>query len=163
MSRCYLCYLENLRAGAAPAQDEAPPKVAHNASGVEPRGEVAAGSSAAAGSGAGVAGTEVPVPLPRPWPEVVPVAALAADLPDPGRVFWWFSTTPLPDQRISAGQPVPAPVGSRLPPEADYWCHEGDAEWTQVDRTARPKPPVRKRTRAKAKGRRTGSHRSPPS
>jgi hypothetical protein len=71
--------------------------------------------------------------------------------PNPTRPFWWFSTTPLPDRRISAGQPVQAPPGSRLPLEADYWCHEGDAEWTKVDRSVRPKPEPKKAKRKKWK------------
>jgi len=72
---------------------------------------------------------------------------LANHLPDPTRPFWWFSTTPLPDRRISAGCAVLATAGNRLPLEADFWCHEGDSQWTKVDRTIRPKPEMKKRTK----------------
>ena len=80
-------------------------------------------------------------------PECVPLALLAGHLPDPDRPFWWFSTSPLPDRRIPAGCPIQAATGDRLPSEADYWCHEGDAAWVKVDRTSRPKPPMKPRNK----------------
>ncbi|MFO0804409.1 MAG: hypothetical protein U0791_14960 [Gemmataceae bacterium] len=74
---------------------------------------------------------------------------LAPALPDPARDFWWFSTTPLPDRRIAAGQAVMETRGSRLPMEADYWCHDGDGSageaWRKVDRSVRPKPAMKRR------------------
>jgi hypothetical protein len=54
--------------------------------------------------------------------------------PDPGRPFWWFSSTSDPGRRIVAGRAIEEPRGSRLPSDADYWCHEGDGAWTIVDR-----------------------------
>jgi len=85
--------------------------------------------------------------LEKESPEI-PLDSLAHDLPDPTRPFWWFSTTPLPNRRISAGCPEHETAGSRLPLEADYWCHEGDEQWTKVDRAARPKPEMKKRPKA---------------
>jgi len=88
-------------------------------------------------------------PLPEQGSPEVPLDSLAQDLPDPTRPFWWFSSTPLPDRRISAGCSVLATMGSRLPLEADYWCHEGDDQWTKVDRAVRPKPEMKKRPKAR--------------
>src|SRR4051794_2800722 len=36
-------------------------------------------------------------------PGSVPLSQLAPHLPDPARPFWWFSSTPLPHRKISAG------------------------------------------------------------
>lgn len=58
-------------------------------------------------------------------------------LPDPSRPFWWFSSSPL-----RTGE---CPAGYRIPPEADYWCHEGDKAWTLVDRSLVPPPPPQPR------------------
>lgn len=72
---------------------------------------------------------------------LIPLASLGEGLPDPARPFWWFSTGRV-SKRVRAGCPVMAKPGSRIPPEADYWCHEGDAEWARVDRV--PEPPAKK-------------------
>ena len=73
-------------------------------------------------------------------PASVALDSLATNLPDPDRAFWWFSSTPLPHLRISAGRPVEEKAGTRLPAEADYWAHEGAEKWEAVDRSAVPKP-----------------------
>lgn len=100
--------------------------------GSDVRPQVAAGEVPTGDPSAGSAG------------DVILLADLAPGFPDPTLPYWWFSTTPLPDRRIPAGMPVRSNPGSRLPVEADYWCHEGDPEWTRVDRTDRPKPAVAK-------------------
>ncbi len=89
-------------------------------------------------------------PIIEPEPELVSVASLAASLPDPARPFWWFSSTPLPDLRISAGCPIRCDAHTRLPREADYWCYEGDESWQKVDRDViGPKPVVKKKAKTK--------------
>ncbi len=77
---------------------------------------------------------------PEPDVEPIPLDSLAPELPDPWRTFWWFSVERVAG--VSAGCPVAAPAGSRLPWEADYWCHEGDKIWTRVDRAKRRQPAV---------------------
>ncbi len=76
-----------------------------------------------------------------------------AAVPDPSRPFWWFSSDAIPSKRLPAGMPVECPAGFRLPPEADYWCHEGDEKWARVDRDLVPKPPPEKRKAAPRKPR----------
>jgi hypothetical protein len=82
-----------------------------------------------------------------PLPVAIPLRDLATHLPDPERPFWWFSSTPLPDLKLSAGCAVLEPCGTRLPAYADYWCHEGEKDWVVVDHTMRPKPKPKKRQR----------------
>jgi hypothetical protein len=91
----------------------------------------------------------LPVATPDAPDDDIPLSQLSPDTPDPGRPFWWFSNTPLSNKKISAGCAIEEPCGTRLPLEADYWCHEGDAEWVKVDRAVRPKPPIKKRTARK--------------
>jgi len=86
---------------------------------------------------------------PEPEPVLVSLASLAVNLPDPERPFWWFSSTPLPDRKISAGCPIRCDARTRLPREADYWCYEGDESWQKVDRdVVGPKPVAKKRAKA---------------
>jgi hypothetical protein len=81
---------------------------------------------------------------------VVYLDELAPDRPDPDRPFWWFSTTPLSHLKLSAGCAVELPPGSRLPPEADYWCHLGE-KWVRVDRERTPKPAPKPRKKSRTR------------
>lgn len=84
--------------------------------------------------------------------ELIPLSALAPGLPDPARRYYWFSNTVLPHLKLPAGMPVLCPAGRRLPLDADWWCHEGDSEWTKVVRTdANPKPRPKKKKKTKRK------------
>ena len=90
-----------------------------------------------------------PENAPETAPET-PISGVGRAFPDPKRPFWWFSSTSLPQKRIPAGLPVECEAGYRLPAEADYWCHEGDREWTPTNRELLPKPePVKKKKTAK--------------
>jgi hypothetical protein len=97
-----------------------------------------------------VTGDELVEPVAEPPAELVEVELLSPQMPDPSRGYYWFSTTPLPDRRISAGCPVWAGPGSRLPPEADYWCHEREP-WVEVDRSVYPKPKPKPKQKAKSR------------
>lgn len=92
-------------------------------------------------------------PSPSRPADATPLADLAPHLPDPERPFWWFSTTPIAHKKISAGRPMLKPCGSRLPADADYWCHEGAAEWVKVDRNIYPKPQPKKQVKRQKKAR----------
>lgn len=128
------CYLDRMRRGLPPAQEE-------DVQGVE-RGPPTPDQQQT--EQAEVAATAL---------DPIPLSAIAPHLPDPQRPFWWFSNTPLPHKKQSAGCPVEEPCGTRLPPEADYWCHEGDTAWVKVDRSITPKPEPKRRKKKARKAR----------
>lgn len=84
---------------------------------------------------------------------IVYLDSLAPHLPDPERPFWWFSSEPIREMKLPAGRAILESAGSRLPPEADYWCHEGAKEWVRVDRSVRPRPAPKPRKKTERKAR----------
>lgn len=143
--QCYQSYFDRVREGLPPA--DSPTEQGDSETFEESSCEADEAESPATqpdSPATWVAADPVPEAAER---EIILLSALASDLPDPARSFWWFSSTPLPDRRVPAGMPLPCAAGSRLPMEADYWAHEGDAEWTKIDRNVRPKPEAKKRVK----------------
>jgi hypothetical protein len=133
-------YFDRLRKGDPPAQDTEAEEVGYG-----PPAQPASTMALLLVAGKAPLPEPVPVRAPTPAPDSVALSDLAPHLPDPSRPFWWFSNTPLPHRKVSAGCPVEEPCGARLPPEADYWCHAGGTEWVKVDRSTTPKPEPKRR------------------